>query len=109
MGTEIEFPLTPITEETFERQGWEMIVAKEEEANGEVDEYYYWVLPLPKDNPDQEAQVLISTANDDYQEFESLKEGEYYVELDDMFGLGFCQSEEELEILYRALTKTEIE
>ena len=26
----IEFPLTPITDDTFERQGWEMIAEKEE-------------------------------------------------------------------------------
>jgi hypothetical protein len=109
MSNEITFPLTPITEETFERQEWEMVVGKEEDEDGAVDEYYYWVLPLPKDNPDQEAPVLISTANDDYEEFQSLKKGEYYVEIDGMYGLGFCQSEEELEILYRALTKTEIE
>ena len=109
MSNEIIFPLTPITEDTFERQGWEMVVEKEETDDGDVDEYYYWVLPLPKDNPDLGAPVLISTANDDYVEFEALKKGEYYVELDGMYGLGFCQSEEEVEILYRALTKQEIE
>jgi hypothetical protein len=42
----IEFPLTPITEETFERQNWEMNVESE---HGE--EYYYFTLPLPRDNP----------------------------------------------------------
>lgn len=109
MSNEIIFPLTPITEDTFERQGWEMVVEKEETDDGDVDEYYYWVLPLPKDNPDLGAPVLISTANDDYVEFEALKKGEYYVEIDGMYGLGFCQSEEEVEILYRALTKQEIE
>jgi len=77
MSNEIIFPLTPITEDTFERQGWEMVVEKEEADDGEVDEYYYWVLPLPKDNPDLGAPVLISTANDDYVEFEALKKGEY--------------------------------
>ena len=29
-----DWPLTPITEETFERQGWEMYVEKEEDENG---------------------------------------------------------------------------
>jgi hypothetical protein len=29
----IEFELTPITEETFERQDWEMVVEKEEEGD----------------------------------------------------------------------------
>ena len=104
----IEYPSTPITEETFERQGWEMIVEKEE-IDGEVDEYYYWVLSLPKDNPDPNCFKLISSNNDDYKEIELLKEGEYIVEINESYGLGFCYSEEELEILYRALTKSEIE
>jgi hypothetical protein len=103
------WPLTPITEETFERQGWEMVVEKEEEGDyNESQEYYYWVLPLPKDNPDENAPVFISSCNDDYSEL-GIKKGEYFVEIQDMFGLGICTSEEELEILYRGLTKTEIE
>ena len=105
----IEFPLTPITEETFERQGWEMNVDKEEDGDyNESSEYYYFTLPLPKDNPDENAPVLISSCNDDYQDL-GIKKGEYFVEIEDMFGLGICTSEEEIEILYRALTKSEIE
>jgi len=97
------WPLTPITDETFERQGWEMHVEKEE---GE--EYYYFTLPLPRDNPDIDAPTLVSSCNDDYEDL-GIKKGEYYVEIQDMFGLGICTSEEEIEILYRALTKDEIE
>jgi hypothetical protein len=105
----IEFPLTPITEETFERQGWEMVVDKEEDGDyNESDEYYYWVLPLPKDNPDENAPVLISCCNDDYKDL-GINKGEYFLEIENMAGLGLCTSEEELEILYRALTKSEIE
>ena len=102
-----EWPLTPITEETFERQGWEMNVDKEE-GDDTSEEYYYFTLPLPRDNPDQNAPVLISSCNDDYADLK-IKKGEYYVEIEDMYGLGLCMSEEELEILYRALTKSEIE
>ena len=104
----IEFPLTPITEETFERQGWVMMVDKEEGDDRDSEEYYYWILPLPKDNPDENAPVLISSCNDDYQDL-GIKKGEYMVEMEDMYGLGLCTSEEEIEILYRALTKSEIE
>lgn len=105
----IEFPLTPITEETFERQNWEMVIEKEESGDyNESEEYYYWSLPLPKDNPDEKAPILVSSCNDDYPDL-GIKKGEYFVEIQDMFGLGICTSEEELEILYRALTKTEIE
>jgi hypothetical protein len=105
---EFNFIFTPITEETFERQKWEMIVDKEEDADGEMEEFYYWILPLPKDNPDENALVLISSANDDYQNV-GLKKGEYMVEIDGFLGLGLCTNEEELQILYRALTRREIE
>ena len=103
------WPLTPITDETFERQGWEMIVEKEEEGDyNESEEYYYWILPLPKDNPDEKAPTFISSCNDDYKDL-NIEKGQYYIEIEGLFGLGLCTSEEEIEILYRALTKTEIE
>ena len=104
-----DFPFTPITEQTFERQGWEMNVFEEETTEGGMQEFYYFTLPLPKDNPSEECPVLVSSANDDYLEFDFLKKGEYLVEIENFYGLGLCQYEEELEILYRALTKTEIE
>lgn len=106
---EIDFPTTPISEETFERQGWEMVVESElNQESGEIDEYYYFILPIPKDTPDESAPVLISSANDDWQTL-GLNEGEYFIEIDGTTGLGLCTNEEELEILYRALTKKEIE
>lgn len=106
----IEFPTTPITDETFERQGWEMVVEKEKIKGSDEEpiEYYYWVLPLPKDNPEDDCFELISCANDEWEEI-GLQKGEYAVEIGNTNGLGLCLSEEELEILYRALTKEEIE
>jgi len=74
-----DFPYTPITEDTFERQGWEMVVEKEGD-----EEFYYFFLPLPKDNPDQNSAILISSANDDYQTLD-IKKGEYYVEILERF------------------------
>jgi hypothetical protein len=38
-----------------------------------------------------------------------LNQGQYFVEMLDTDGLGFCTTEEELEILYRALTGKYIE
>lgn len=105
----IEFPFVPITQKTFERQGWEQITETEEFGDGEDSETYsYWVLPLPKDNPDESCPFLISSADDEYKEL-GINEGEYFVEIADFFGLGICTNEEELEILYRALTKENIE
>ena len=105
----IEFPETPITEDTFERQDWLKVEEIEEDTDeeGETYVYYYYVMPLPKDNPDENCQVLISSCNDEYREL-GLPKGQYYVELENMNGLGLCKSEEELEFLYRSLTHREI-
>ena len=108
MSTDIEWPLTPITEETFERQDWERYDEVEITKDGKKDKYYYFMLPLPKDNPDENCPVLISSADDEWKELD-IKKGEYFVEIADFFGLGLCSTEEELEILYRSLTKQEIE
>ena len=76
MINSIEFPMTPITEDTFERQGWERHV----DTDGGVDEdepseYYYYILPLPRDNPDENAPALASSTNDEYKDIpDDLKE-----------------------------------
>jgi len=104
----IEFPFIPITKETFERQGWEKHTEYEETNSEEPTKYTYYILPLPKDNPDEHAPIFISSANDEWKEL-GLNKGEYIVEISDFFGLGICKTEEELEILYRALTKRDLE
>ena len=102
-------PYTPITEETFQRQGWEKVEERDrEDEKDEWNYYHYYVLPVPKDSPDENALQLVSSANDDYKDL-NIKKGEYAIELDGLFGLGICFSEEELLILYKALTKQEIE
>jgi len=102
MQPPIEINETPITDVMFETQGWEKI----EDTISDTT-FYYWILPLPKDNPDDEAPQLISSANDEWEEL-GLSKGEYVVELDGMNGLGHTESEEETEVLYRALTKRNI-
>jgi hypothetical protein len=104
----IEFPFIPITEDTFKRQGWEKVTEEEEDDIGDIDTFSYWVLPLPKDNPESECPFLISSADDEYREL-GIKKGEYFIEIADFFGLGVCTNEEELEILYRSLTNMDIE
>lgn len=94
---------TPITEDTFERQGWTKI----EDNDGEED-FTYYMLPIPKDNPDPAALCLITSADDEHELFE-LNDGEFVVELDIFPGLGHCETEEELELLYRVLTKRHID
>ena len=39
---------------------------------------------------------LISTTNDEYQDFDFMKKGEYLIELEGTVGLGVCRYEEEL-------------
>jgi hypothetical protein len=104
----IEFPFVPITEKTFERQGWEKITETEDDEFGESETFTYYVLSLPKDNPDENCPFLISSADDEYQEL-GINKGEYFVEIADFFGLGLCTNEEELEILYRSLTHVNID
>lgn len=103
----VEFPFIPITEKTFKRQGWERVTETEEDSQ-EPETFSYYILPLPKDNPDENCPVLISSADDEWKELD-IEKGEYFVEIADFFGLGLCSTEEELEILYRSLTKQEIE
>lgn len=111
----IEVPETPITDDTFIKQGWErydITESDDDDVDGDDgdddDEFvYYWLLPLPIDNPDEFAPCLISSPNDEWDVLE-LNEGEYIVELADANGIGICLWEEEIEILYRALTRMDI-
>jgi len=114
-------PVTPITDETFERQGWRKHPAIDYQdakdffnnidETPEPGEAYFWSLPLPRDRTDLYAPILISNSSDDTQVLINmgLKPGQYFIEIFDFDGLGFSTSEEELEILYNALTKKQIE
>ena len=127
---EVKFPLTPITEETFIRQGWRKCDVNEplfeefgEDENEMEDEEmeepmekpeaiaWYYTLAIPKDRTDPYCPRLVSNATDEsglLKEME-LPEGTFFVELMDWDGLGYCQSEEAIEILYKALTGTNLE
>jgi hypothetical protein len=132
---EVKFPLTPITEETFIRQGWRKCDVNEplfeefgeesdddffdETEEGEMEEptdaseaiAWYYTLSIPKDRTDPYCPRLVSNATDEsglLKEME-LPEGTFFVELMDWDGLGYCQSEEDIEILYKALTGTNLE
>lgn len=110
---EVKLPPTPITEETFERQGWKKINANDGFSEDENDssEAYYYIIPLPKNRDDDFAPVFVSNSTDEgllVKEI-GLKPGQFFVEIADMDGLGFCSSEEELDILYSALTGEDIE
>jgi hypothetical protein len=115
---EIKLPVTPITEDTFIRQGWKKHSAidfmgddmnsKKSDEDDDDDESgpFFWILPIPKDRTDQHAPVLVSNMTDELgalKEF-GLKPGQFFVEIMDMDGLGLCVNEEELEVLYGALT-----
>lgn len=114
-------PETPITDETFERQGWRKHPALDydgardlfDQLDAELEDGdpYFWTLPLPKNRSDEYSPILISNDNDSDDEVISmgLKPGEYFIEIYDFDGLGFCTSEEDLEVLYYALTKKYIE
>ena len=125
---EIKLPLTPITEETFIRQGWKKVDVNEplfeeedflDEFDGETEEdkepiddgkeqpeAWYYVLPIPKDRNDPYCPRLVSNATDENGLLKEmgLPPGTFFVELMDWDGLGYCETEEEIQILYRALT-----
>ena len=127
---EVKFPLTPITEETFIRQGWRKCDVNEplfDEFGEDLDEMedeeieepiekpeaiaWYYTLAIPKDRTDPYCPRLVSNATDEsglLKEME-LPEGTFFVELMDWDGLGYCQSEEDIEILYKALTGKDLE
>jgi hypothetical protein len=134
---EVKFPLTPITEETFIRQGWRKCDVNEplfEELGEGLDDFFdemgddeieepeepmekpeaiawYYTLAIPKDRNDPYCPRLVSNATDENGLLKEmgLPEGTFFVELMDWDGLGYCQSEEDIEILYKALTGTNLE
>jgi hypothetical protein len=134
---EVKFPLTPITEETFIRQGWRKCDVNEplfEELGEGLDNFFdemeddeieepeepmekteaiawYYTLAIPKDRNDPFCPRLVSNATDESGLLKEmgLPEGTFFVELMDWDGLGYCQSEEDIEILYKALTGTNLE
>jgi hypothetical protein len=110
---EIRLNMTPITEQTFKRQGWTKVsvgdgLSSEEDENTED---YYFTLALPKDRDDDFAPMLVSNATDEGLLLKELglKPGQFFIEIMDMDGLGFCGSEEELDVLYSALTGEDVE
>jgi|TARA_B110000977_G_C11039831_1_gene478434 hypothetical protein len=120
----VKLQVTPITDTTLERQGWVRHISKDYngtgdfienredmDSNEETDKPYFWTLPIPKDRTDRYAPRFVSNSSDDEKELVSmgLAPDQYFIEILDFDGLGFCTTEEELEILYRALTSKYIE
>ena len=72
---------------------------------------WYYTLAIPKDRTDPYCPRLVSNATDESGLLKEmgLPEGTFFVELMDWDGLGYCQSEEEIEILYKSLTGTNLE
>ena len=99
----IQIPQTPITEETFKKQGWSQEFEDEEKG----DEYYY-TLNLPKNNKNPYGLQLISTSNTERIDGIDHMEGQYFVQLLDCGGLGQCHTEEEIEVLYKTLCRKSI-
>ena len=115
----VRLQATPITEETFIRQKWRRHLSEDfdldepikSEEESEDSQPYFFTLPLPKDRFDKYAPMLVSNSSDELEALKTmgLSPGQYFVEMLDTDGLGYCTTEEELEILYRALTGKYIE
>lgn len=101
-------PHTPITDSTFIRQKWQKV---EYDLTDNDKSSYFWLLSLPKHQKTKYSIYLTSSLSSDV---ESLAElglvpGQYFVEILDMDGLGLVLNEEELNLLYRILTREDIE
>lgn len=120
----VKLRATPLTDETFERQGWKKHSTDDYQSIDDLyeniedsdeddtsDSPYFYSLKIPKNDLAQYTPMLITNASDEVEELEALglNEGEYFIEMLDTNGLGFCATEEELEILYKALTGKYIE
>jgi hypothetical protein len=120
----VRLQATPLTDETFKRQDWSKHITndyngvadfvenrEDVEAGDELDKPYFWTLPIPKGRNDKYAPRFVTNSSDDTTELVNmgLNPGQYFIEILDFDGLGFCTTEEELEILYRALTGKYIE
>jgi hypothetical protein len=114
---EIKLPLTPITENTFIRQGWtrhivgDTLQMTDDEVLDEDDGVYYYTLPLPKERNDEYTPLLVSNATDETGLLKDmgLPPNTFFVEIMGTDGLGYCTTEEELEILYKVLTGEQLE
>ena len=111
---EIKLNMTPITENTFKRQGWNKISVGNDEVMEDADsgsDDYYFSIALPKGRDDEFAPMFVSNSTNEGNLIKEigLKPGQFFIEIMDMDGLGFCASEEELDVLYSALTGEDIE
>lgn len=98
-----EQPQEYLTVEIFEQQGWTRHTDTDEE---EGTEFEFWTLNLPKDNPDPNPPFLVSSRSDE--QIEGLEEGEYVAEIANFYGLGICETREDVENLYYCLTGVDL-
>jgi hypothetical protein len=113
---ELKLPLTPITINTFERQGWTKhmvgdVMGVEEIEEVEESDVCYYTLTVPKTRDDLYTMILTSNATDETGLLKDigLAPNTFFVEIMGTDSLGHCTSEEELEILYKVLTGEDIE
>lgn len=133
----IDWGLTPITDETFERMGWTKLSMKDDynvfyqfddievdniefmesfsdededfEEQDDDDDVYFWVLKLPRDSEvDYQNGCPALLSSLSNEKINGLKKGQYFIQIHDFFDLGICFSEEEVEILYRSLCNKDI-
>lgn len=98
-----ELPIKYLCEEVFEKQGWERHVEFDDDTSTNFE---YWTLRLPKDNPDPNPPYLITNRSDE--DIEGLDDGEFVAEIANFYGLGFCETEDDVEQLYLSLTSVEL-
>lgn len=97
----ITMPKTPITEHSFKK--WNAIKVEETDDGGD---YYYYIIPIPNDGDLDlgDRPAMVSIANDEWKNCD-IDEGHYLISLFDHYDLPMIETEEEIELLYKILTK----
>lgn len=102
----LTFPKTPITDSSFKK--WNAIKNEEEnDEDGSI--YYYYIIPLPNDwdNDTSARPALLSTASDECNII-GIKKGEYKIAVFDYGELPLLDTEEDVELLYKILTRQDL-
>lgn len=92
-------PIEFLNIDILEEQGWERHIEFNEETSNNFE---YWTLRLPRDNPDPNPPYLVTNRSDD--DLEDLEPGEFVAEISNFYGLGFCETRDDVENLYFYLT-----
>ena len=94
----VKLQVTPLTDSTFERQGWSKHLSEDYDGLGnfvenredidsdeEIEEAYFWTLPIPKERTDKYAPRFVTNSSDANEELIQIDHVLYF----QVFVIGF--------------------